>query len=313
VAILDSIERAAQDSTVALVTYERARRFASSYAEKALRWSGLAMKPKIPLFERVVIELHSHCNRECFFCSRESDTAGKRKTANGQSVRQSMPTEKIMALFDELQSLRFQGFITFHQLSEAFLDSRLLPMAREAKRRGMRPYVHTNGDVLRNDERLCAETVEVFEYVVVGLYDYTSEAEREAEKAFWNARLKGTRVLFRLLEDVNARTHSADNDRMNAISRRSYPTAVCGEPQTYLLIHYNGDVSCCCEDMYGELLKTNIFETSIREIWYSERHAEIVTALDRGERTKFDVCAKCTRPPNRYCHDAMLDAPRLET
>ena len=287
-------------------------RFAS-YAEKALRRTGLLAKPSIPLFERVVVELQSHCNRECFFCSRESDTLGKRKTADGESVRQSMPTEKILALFDELQSLGFDGFITFHQLSEAFLDSRLLPIAREAKRRGMRPYVHTNGDVLRNDERLCAETAEVFEYVVVGLYDYTSETERDAQQEFWKTRLNGTQVFFSLVENVYARTHAPDNDRMNAIPRQSYPTAVCGEPQTYLLIHYNGDVACCCEDMYGELLKTNIFETSIREVWYSQRHAQIVEALDRGERSKFSVCAQCTRPPNRYCHDSMLDTRPMKT
>lgn len=47
-------------------------------------------------------------------------------------------------------------------------------MAREAKRRGMRPYVHTNGDVLRQDEALCADDAEIFEYIVVGLYDYTT-------------------------------------------------------------------------------------------------------------------------------------------
>jgi MoaA/NifB/PqqE/SkfB family radical SAM enzyme len=177
----------------------------------------------------------------------------------------------------------------------------------------MRPYVHTNGDVLANDARLCAETAEVFEYVVVGLYDYTSDAERDAQKELWQSRLKGTQVFFSLVENVYARTHSPDNDRMNAIPRQSHAVAECGEPQTYLLIHYNGDVSCCCEDMYGELLKINIFETGIREVWYSKRHVEIVEALDRGERSKFTLCAKCTRPPNRYCRDAMLDTPPVKT
>src|SRR4030095_16458508 len=93
----DSIRRAAHDSAVATRL--------ASYAAKALHWSGLTAKPRIPLFERVVVELQSHCNRECFFCSRESDTLGKRKTADGESVRRSMPTEKILALFDELESL----------------------------------------------------------------------------------------------------------------------------------------------------------------------------------------------------------------
>ncbi len=272
---------------------------------KMLRWVHLRQRPLIPMFQRVAIELQSHCNRDCHFCSRESDTSGKRKTADGESVRQSMPSEKVMTLFDELESLEYQGYITFHHLSEAFLDSRLIEIAREAKRRGMRPYVHTNGDVLRDDEQLCAETADVFEYVVVGLYDYTTEEEKISQKAFWKERLAGTRVLFSLAEDVYARTHSADNSQMNALVRRTYPTAICTEPQKYLLIHYNGDVCCCCEDMYGELLRFNIFETSIREIWFSERHAQVIDALLMGERKNFDLCAKCTMGPNLYSNDPM--------
>ena len=88
-----------------------------SFVQKALRRNSPPPKPRIPLFQRVVVELHSNCNRECFICCRESDTTGKRKTYYGKSVRRSMPTEKIMALFDELESLGFAGFIKFHQFS----------------------------------------------------------------------------------------------------------------------------------------------------------------------------------------------------
>jgi len=262
-------------------------------------------KPRIPLFQRVVIELQSHCNRDCYFCCRESDTLGKRKYADGRSVRRSMPTEKVMALFDELDSLGFRGYITFHQLSEAFLDKRLLDIAREARRRGMKPYVHTNGDVLRDHERLCQEAADVFEYIVVGLYDYTTEKEKDSQKEFWKKRLHGTRVMFSLAENVYVRTHSAANEEMNVLTRKTYPTAVCTSPQKYLLIHYNGDVCCCCEDMYGELLRFNIFETSIREVWYSERHAQIINTLRVGDRHKYDLCAKCTMGPDRYSQDPM--------
>lgn len=257
----------------------------------------------IPLFQRVVVELQSHCNRDCFFCSRESDRHGKRKTADGTSIRESLPTEKVLSLLDELEALEFRGHITFHQLSEAFLDKRLMPVAIEAKRRGMRPYVHTNGDVLRSDESLCRQAAEVFEYIVVGLYDYTSEAEKNDEKNFWKQRLRGTEVLFSLIENVYVRTHAPDNGEMSSLERRSYPIGLCAQPRTYLLIHYNGDACCCCEDMYGELLRHNVFEMSLRDIWFSERHLKVVRALRVGDRGAFDLCAKCTMAPNRYFSD----------
>src|SRR5262249_18707440 len=91
----------------------------------------------LPLFQRVLVELQSHCNRSCYFCCRESDIRGKRKFADGTSVQQAMPTEKVMSLLDELQALGFTGYITFHQLSEAFLDKRLMEVARAARARGM--------------------------------------------------------------------------------------------------------------------------------------------------------------------------------
>jgi hypothetical protein len=63
------------------------------------------------------------------------------------------------------------------------------------------------------------------------------------------------------------------------------------------MIHYNGDVACCCEDMYGELMRFNIFETSIKEIWYSGRHAQIVDALLVGDRQKYDLCKSAPWDP----------------
>jgi MoaA/NifB/PqqE/SkfB family radical SAM enzyme len=267
----------------------------------------------IPLFQRCVIELQSHCNRDCFFCCRLSDRTGKRKTAAGDSVRQSMPTEKVIGILDELEAMDFKGYITFHHLSEAFLDTRLIEVATEAKRRGMRPYIHTNGDVLRVNEALCKRTADVFEYVVLGLYDYNNKEEKAAEKEFWKTRLGGTQLMFSLVENAYRRTHSSDGPEMAAIPKMTFPTAVCANPQKLLLIHYNGDVCCCCEDMHGELLKVNIFEKSIREIWYSIEHQQLIKDLQAGERGKYDLCSRCTMGPNNYSEDPMLDTVHFDT
>ena len=279
---------------------------------KAARLMRVRFMREIPLFQRVVIELQSHCNRSCYFCSRESDTTGKRKSADGKSVVQSMPTEKVMALLDELAALGFTGYITFHQLSEAFLDRRLMEVAREAKRRGMKPYIHTNGDVLRQDATLCAEAAALFRYIVVGLYDYTSEKEKEAEKEFWKARLRGTDVMFSLAENAYVRTHSAANAEMAKRERLTHPTAICTDPLKYLMIHYNGDIAYCCEDMYGELSKLNIFETSIREAWYCDRHRTIAERLLLGDRQDFALCSTCTMGPGRYSRNPMRDTRHFD-
>ncbi len=276
-------------------------------AKKWLRKAALWPAPSIPLFQRVVIELQAHCNRDCFFCCRESDTQGKRKNADGTSVLHAMPSEQVLNLFDQLSELGFGGYITFHHLSEAFLDKRLLTFAEEARRRGMKPYVHTNGDTLKNNPLMCRDAAKVFEYIVVGLYDYTSEEEKENEKAFWRERLRGTRVSFSLIEKAYVRTHSADNTQMQSLVRHTYPKGPCAEPQRYLLVHYNGDYCCCCEDMYGELLQANAFETPINEVWGAKRHVQVVDALRFGDRNKYELCRRCTMGPNGYSDDPLRD------
>ena len=145
----------------------------------------------------------------------------------------------------------------------------------------------------------------MFEYIVVGLYDYTNENEKEAEKAFWRERLAGTRVLFSLIENAYVRTHSATNAQMGSLVRHTHPKSVCAEPQKYLLIHYNGDYCCCCEDMYGELLQANAFETSIKNVWRSKRHIEVVDALRFGNREKYDLCRRCPMGSNGYSDDPL--------
>jgi len=241
-----------------------------------------------------------------------SDTTGKRRTAGGTNVLSSMPTEKVTAILDELAYLGFKGYITFHHLSEAFLDPRLIRVAIEARKRGMRPYVHTNGDVLRSSDELCRKTAAVFEYVVVGLYDYRSQEEKIAEKKFWRRRLQGTQVMFSLVENVYRRTFSPNSQEMSVIEKKTFPTATCAHPQRYLLIHYNGDVCCCCEDMYGHLLRANVFDRSIGDIWFSKQHAQIVSDLQAGARTRYKLCSNCTMGPSVYTQDPMDDTRHLD-
>ena len=58
-------------------------------------------RTQIPLFERLLIESHSHYNRSCWFCPRTYDRSGTYLDADGRPVPSRMPTEKILGLLDE--------------------------------------------------------------------------------------------------------------------------------------------------------------------------------------------------------------------
>lgn len=250
----------------------------------------------IPLFRRILLELQSNCNRSCFFCNRPWDDSGKRIDENGGHVLRSMPTEHAVRIMREAAALGFRGKIAFHHMSEPFLDPRIIDMAREARRFGFRPYEHTNGDLLRKDDALCREAVDVFEYIVVGLYDYKTESERDAEIAFWRDRLKGTDVRFSLGERVFPRNLTPMDGRMFR-EKEPFPGGVCRRPLERLIVHYDGNVALCCEDMKDDFELGNAFDDSVEELWYSERHVNIIRDLENGRREKYKLCAGCPIPP----------------
>jgi hypothetical protein len=121
-----------------------------------------------PPVRAIADRIPSNCNRACWFCPRTYDRSGKYLDAAGKSVLRQMPTEKILGLLDEAQGLGFSGMVGFHHYSEPLLDPRNITLAREAIRRGMAPYLHTNGDVLRRSDALCDGVRQVYALIVVG-------------------------------------------------------------------------------------------------------------------------------------------------
>jgi 2-deoxy-scyllo-inosamine dehydrogenase (SAM-dependent)/8-amino-3,8-dideoxy-alpha-D-manno-octulosonate transaminase len=82
------------------------------------------LKNRIRLFDRLLIESQSNCNRSCWFCPRTYDRTGKYLDAIGRSVLHQMPTDKILDLLDQARALGFRGHVAFHHYSEPLLDKR---------------------------------------------------------------------------------------------------------------------------------------------------------------------------------------------
>ena len=250
---------------------------------------------RIPLFRKLLIEIHSDCNRRCFFCSRTWDNTGRRLLADGTRVVRSMPTEHVLRIMDEAAGMGFRGAVGFHQWNEPFMDPRLIELAWEARKRGLAPYVHTNGDLLRKNHPLCRQAAEVFGEVTVGLYDATSALSRATEKTFWRQRLRGTKVRFSLMKNVFPRAIAPYDERM-CRKQRAYPSSPCHEPELRLVIHYNGNMSLCCEDLWEEFGLGNAFETSVHDLWHSEAHTRILQDLRAGRRANYRLCSRCPHP-----------------
>lgn len=264
------------------------------------------MNSELPLFERLQIESQAACNRACWFCPRTHDRTGTYREAGGGPVTHRMATATILDLLDQARALGFRGPVGFHHYSEPLLDPRNVELAREARRRGLVPYLHTNGDRLRDDPGLCRAVAEVYGLIVVGLYDYRTADDLRAEQEAWRARLPGANLQFSPISPAGAgRVHSlgipralVPGDPRLALPDLTYDNAPCRRPLIRMIVRHDGGVSNCCEDTYGAFDLGNIHQRPLRDLWWSARHRAVVADLVAGRRHRYALCRNCPLPPS---------------
>jgi len=217
-----------------------------------------------------------------------------------------MPSEKILELLDQAKEMGFQNLVSFYYYSEPLIDKRNIELANEARNRGMKPYMHTNGDLLRKNKGLCKQVQDVYEYVVVGIYDYSNDAELEKEKLFWKRKLPNIDLRFSAIGLSDRKTVKSmgipralvPSDSRFHIPDLKFRNAPCSQPLLRMIIRYDGHMMNCCEDIDGAFELGNIYENTLSELWYSEKHQGIVVGLLEGKREDYPLCANCPRLPS---------------
>jgi hypothetical protein len=216
-----------------------------------------------------------------------------------------MRTETVLGLLDQAQALGFTGLVSFFFFSEPMLDRRNIAFARAARDRGLRPYLHTNGDVLRVNDVLAEAVQDAYEFVVVGLYDYETSEALDADRAWWGARLPRADLRFSYVRPVavpevptiGIPRALVPTDGRVGIPDLTYANGPCSRPLLRMLIRYDGAMCNCCEDLHAQFGLGSVYETSLADLWFSERHVEIARDLLAGERTRYALCATCPLTP----------------
>jgi hypothetical protein len=216
-----------------------------------------------------------------------------------------MPTARILDLLDQAQALGFTGRVGFHHYSEPLLDDRNITLAWEARNRGMLPYLHTNGDMLRRDRQLCREVERVYDHVVVGLYDYETPQELDEAKKEWRERLPTVRLDFSFIGRSGARTAPSlatpralvPTDPRMAVPDLTFANGPCHRPLLRMIVQHDGEMGLCCEDVSAAFSLGNVYRDSIEALWYSDRHTRLVMELAAGGRDRHPLCRICPQPP----------------
>ncbi|MBA7593124.1 hypothetical protein ES703_00041 [subsurface metagenome] len=239
-----------------------------------------------------LLETQSYCNLGCPNCLRNTEPAQSR-FKDGQPIREEMPTEKVHDLIDQASKLGYRGTIQFQYYSEPTCDPRLVSFVKYAKGKGMRTEIATNGTLLTGE--LCRQLDGVLDKIVIGI------ANRKP-RGYWLAKFRRTRqVLVFLNRPVAwAVTHfSPQKGRLQAMVKKNV-NAPCHIPCKYLIIQYDGEMSLCCDDLSHAWNLGNAFEKSLEELWWSEKHVEILKILSvAGGRLKYPYCRICPTPDIR--------------
>lgn len=71
---------------------------------------------------------------------------------------------------------------------------------------------------------------------------------------------------------------------------------ICPYPFYNLIINPDGDVTACCADWKRKLVFGNLKEKNFQEIWNGEVIRTFWTDMLKGNKNKYEMCAKCVLP-----------------
>lgn len=222
---------------------------------------------KNEIFKVVEIEVNNLCNRKCTYCP--------------VSVLSKPPAPHYISgqlferIISELARIEFSGRISYHLFSEPLLHRNLEKLLEYVSKHlpTAHQILYTNGDLLTQERYTSLKEAGTAQFIVTR-HDFTSIPERPQQKVIFPSDLHITsRGMFDIPEPLKL---------------------PCYLPSEQIIFTMNGDVLFCYEDAKRTQIMGNILESSIEEIWFSEKYVHLREILKSGTRDKAtSVCKNC--------------------
>ena len=196
------------------------------------------------------------------------------------TTRGPLSVADIVKTIEDARSLGFRGYVGFHYYNEPLLERGFIlnVIQRSTYQRFM---LWTNGLLLGRDDGE-DDVLPRFDWVMISVYDWTSDGERFARLA---RRYPHTRIDL-LQADLD--------DRLGIYRREPHGTVRCWRPRLDLPIDHFGNVHLCCQDWRGSVPLGNIRRDSLRDALTQSGYAGIIGSLCEAEGDSPRVCRACT-------------------
>lgn len=227
----------------------------------------------------IEIELHSYCNRKCSWCP---------NSFIDRTFKTELPSNLFEKLINELSMINYSKYISFSRYNEPLSDKQLLN-DRLAYIRQKLPNVttvaNTNGDYGFNGVDI--DELTVMDYDAVVSLSKLDIVEGDNKK-----------IIFTRLSNINNRGGAL------IIQKEYKRTIPCYEPEYFIGIDYNGDVTPCCNIRHDILehkpyILGNIKDNTLEEILNGSKAVEFRKRAQDINNLP-EPCKTCSKLPGRY-------------
>jgi len=244
---------------------------------------------KTILLNQVNLETSSYCNRRCVNCIRNSHH--DKYVTKPWLEENFMPMETIRHVLEQVVEMGHPDSICLQFYNEPLLDPRIADIAAYVKSLGLKVSLLSNGDNLT--EELASRLDGVLDMVAFTLYQ--TGKERGARRRRICGLFEKTFVKFKTGVFIPA--HYAQSWDLDALVEK-HVVRPCNMPTCALYINFKGEVCLCCADFGANFDLGTVYDATLREIWYGEKHQQMVRdLLVPGGRKKYPFCSTC---PRRY-------------
>ena len=246
---------------------------------------------KTPLFDHVLIQTNNRCTRKCTFC-----WYGMKDVVIPDD---ELPEWLFQKIIGDLAAIDYFGRVSLFEMNEPMTDPRIFEWVRYTKQKLPKSWqiLASNGDLLTQDK-----AVKLFQSGVdfLNISSYSDNSYRNVK--FLLEKLS-KEISGRITNRRMKNEHMSDNRGGNLphIETVSEPIKEpCRRVNHILYIKPSGNVVSCFGDYFNVNLLGNAKEQSVTDIWFGETFETLRKHLNRGDRTKSDLCRQCNLDAGTY-------------
>ena len=250
-------------------------------------WVNACNLSDIPMPVEIEIETLNRCNGICPFCP---------VNVNEEQRQYAKMTEALFEkIISELKQMNYCYNIAIYSNNEPFLDERIVDFQKYVREQLPAAFCHmyTNGTVLTLKKFI--EIIPSLDRLVIDNYNDDQKINSSIKEIYeyvQNHEELQTKVVFSMRkqnEVLNSRGGFAPNKKGIAVRSR----AKCVLPFQQLIVRPDGKVSLCCADALGKYTMGDLNNTTIQQIWLSEKYRGIRTEMKKNGRKNLMLCNRC--------------------